>query len=171
MDIVTSGQEIIVIFHRRGLTERTALEVESALIDAYPGLTNIQRGYDFERGLITAENLYASINTQEYTEPAEKYVIIKVTPEVINIRGGLYEATCKEWRASYRNAQSYHYVLAVVNGIVCEVYKVKRWYQYNKERIAFEGEPTTDSMSSLKRMRIPDKYRKKGLANPFLYKK
>jgi hypothetical protein len=75
-------------------------------------------------------------------------------------------------RAELNTANKYRYVLAVVDGIVREVFKVKEWYQYSNDRIGFRGEPTNDSISSLvKNKRIPDCYKKRGAANPFMYKK
>lgn len=168
-DIIAAGKEVIIVIHRRGLTEREAFEVESALIDAYSGLANIQSGHYSERGAITLEDLCQSLNAVEYNEPDEKYIIIKTTPDSINANGGLYEATCKAWRADLKRARKYKYVLAVVYGIVREIYEAKEWYQMG-DRIAFTGEPTT-ALASLKGKRIPAKYRTKGNAYPFLYKK
>lgn len=173
-EIINAGKEVISIIHRRGLTNKEALEVEAALIDAYPGLTNIQRGYGVERGAMSVEDLYAVYNTPIYEEPNEKYVIIKTTPQtVINV--GLYEATRKSWHATLNKAKKYKYVFAVVGGIVREVYKVNKdngWHQISDDRIAFHGEPANDHISLLvKNKRIPDYYKKRGAANPFMYKK
>ena len=168
-EIIAAGKEVIAVIHRRGLTEREAFEVEAALIDCYPGLTNIQKGHDCERGCITLEDLCKTYSIAVYSEPTEKYIIIKTTPEAINANGDLYEATCRVWRANLEKAKKYKYVLAVVYGIVREVYEVEDWYQMG-DRIAFTGKPTT-ALLSLKGKRIPDKYRIKGNANPFLYKK
>lgn len=168
-EIIAAGKEVIIVIHRRGLTEREAFEVEAALIDCYPGLTNIQSGHGIDRSAITLEDLCQSVNTVEYVEPAEKYIIIKTTPDAINANGSLYEATRKAWRASRDKAEKYKYVLAVVYGIVREVYEAENWFQMG-DRIAFRGEPTT-ALASLKGKRIPAKYRTKGNANPFLYKK
>ena len=44
-EIRLAGLEVIHVIHRHGMTdEKTAYEVEAALIDAYPGLTNIMNG-------------------------------------------------------------------------------------------------------------------------------
>src|SRR3990170_47373 len=43
-EIRLSGFEVAHVIHRHGMDERTAFEVEAALIDAYPGLTNIVGG-------------------------------------------------------------------------------------------------------------------------------
>lgn len=172
LDIIASGKQVIIVIHRRGLTNKEALEVEAALIDCYPGLTNVQRGHGYDRGAITIEDLKNLLSTPVYIEPEEKYIIIKVRPEVIASRGGIYEAVHYAWRANLQKASKYKYVLAVVNGIVREVFEVDRWYYYpNSPRIAFDGNTTNDSISALKNRRIPSKYQQKGSSNPFLYKK
>ena len=154
-----------------GLTEEQAFEVEAALIDCYPGLTNIQCGHDSERGVITLDDLCAIYDIKEYTEPKEKYIIIKTSLLAISERGSLYEATRLAWRANLDNAKQYQYVLAVVNGIVREVYEVKEWFQFNPDRIGFTGNVANAQIASLKGQRIPSYYCQKGNANPFLYKK
>jgi hypothetical protein len=42
--IHNAGFEVAHVIHRHGMDEGTAFEVEAALIDAYPGLTNIAGG-------------------------------------------------------------------------------------------------------------------------------
>ncbi len=170
-EILGSGKQVITLIHRRGLTEKEAFEVEAALIDCYPGLTNIQRGHYHERGVISIEDLYNTLLVEEYEEPSEKYILIKTTPDAICSNGSLYEATRRAWRAKLETAKGYKYVVAVVYGIVREVYEVDEWYQYNEDRIAFNGKPTNAPISSLNNKRIPKKYREKGASNPFLYKK
>ena len=171
-EIISSGRNVISIIHRSGLTSKEAFEVEAALIDAYPGLTNIQKGRDFERGSISLEDLCNSLNAEEYDEPEEKYIIVKTSLNAVISNGNLYEATRKSWKASLKNAKKYGYVFSVINGIVQEVYKVEHWFQTeNTDRIEFIGAPANDSMAQYKGKLIPEKYRKKGASNPFLYKK
>lgn len=169
-EIISSGKEVICIIHRRGLSEYEAFEVEAALIDAYPGLTNQQLGHGMERGCISLDDLLVLSGISEYNEPSEDYVIIKTTPNGISANGNLYEATRRSWRAKLSKAQNYKYVLAVVYGVVREVYEVDKWYQ-DGERIAFEGHVSQAPISIVKGKLIPDKYKKKGAANPFIYKK
>ena len=40
-EIRLAGFDVAHVIHRHGLDSRTAIEVEAALIDAYPGVTNI----------------------------------------------------------------------------------------------------------------------------------
>ncbi len=112
-----------------------------------------------------------------YDEPEGiDYIIIKVKESVINgERGGnLYEATRKSWHAKLESAMPYKYVLSVVGGIVQEVYHVSRWYTSPTEapRIEFEGGVAEFNVRNLfVGKMIPECYRQKGLASPFLYKK
>jgi hypothetical protein len=43
-DIHLAGFEVAHVIHRHGMDDRTAFEVEAALMDAYPGLTNMAGG-------------------------------------------------------------------------------------------------------------------------------
>ena len=40
-DIHLAGFEVAHVIHRHGMDDKTAFEVEAALMDAYPGLTNL----------------------------------------------------------------------------------------------------------------------------------
>ena|SRR5688572_4287900 len=43
-EIQGAGFEVAHVIHRHGMDEKTAIEVEAAVIDAYPGLTNMAGG-------------------------------------------------------------------------------------------------------------------------------
>ena len=49
-EIRLAGFEVAHVIHRHGMDDKTAFEVEAALIDAYPGLTNIVGGWQRLRG-------------------------------------------------------------------------------------------------------------------------
>lgn len=172
-EIVAAGKKVICFLHRWGLSEKEAFAIESALIDCYPGLANIQAGHDNEHGLISVEDFENLSNMQEYVEPEEDYIIIKTSQNSIQANGSLYEATRRAWAANLNTAKRYKYVLSVIRGVVKEVYvvdDVNGWYKEG-DRIAFNGKVATGSISKLKGTLLPEKYRKKGMARPFLYKK
>lgn len=173
LSILSSGLEVLVIIHRYGLTEPEAFEVEAALIDAYQGLTNDDSGHGADRGVVTREELSKLAFAIPYTEPNDDYIIIKTTISTIMANNGdLYESVRKSWIANIERAKKYKYVLAVVNGIVREVYEVSKWYLFDGgPRIAFDGQPTNNPIQSLKGKRLPNIYMQKGAANPFMYKK
>lgn len=173
-DIISRGKEVLCIIYHWGLTKNEALLIESVLIDCLQGLTNIQSGYDKDHGLITAEDLQNRLSIDEYDEPKEDYVIIKTSNKAIEEHGNLYDATRGCWKGTLEKAQRYKYVLAVIQGIVLEVYDVSEWYTSAAEapRIEFTGVPTTNPyMRQLVGKRLPAKYMQKGAANPFMYKK
>lgn len=174
-EIRLSGKEVICLIHRYGLTLEQAKEVESALIDCYPGLTNMISGYGSDRGVITVEDLQANLERPIYDEPEGlEYIIIKTSNNAINNNGSLYEATRRAWRTKLERAKKVKIVLSVINGIVQEVYEVSEWYpsaEYNN-RIEFNGKPASSEIANLFRGKmIPEYYRKKGMSSPFLYKR
>ena len=172
--IKNDGLEVIHIIHRSGMTENEALEVEAALIDVYAGLTNIQSGINPERGMMAAETWRSLQELETYTEPDVDYVLIKVKSNVLaNNNNNLYETTRKAWRADLNNAKKYNYVFAAVDGIVKNVYAELTWCDSNEaNRIEFTGkECSEDWVKDIIGKKIPEHYRKKGAANPFMYKK
>src|SRR5660398_303263 len=52
-----AGFEVEHVIHRHGMDDKTAFEVEAALIDAYPGLTNIVGGTGGDYGAMHAEEI------------------------------------------------------------------------------------------------------------------
>ena len=181
-EITSEGKEVICVIHRWGMPEKTAFEVEAALIDAYPGLSNKISGHHSERGIIPAEDLLKTLNAIEYNDnkiPAEyKYLIIKTSFSAIIANGSLYEATRRAWKRSLRSVRQYKYVLSVINGIVKEVYEVEKneWYNspVEKDRIEFDnkGRIANDQIwRELIGKKIPSCYRKKGMSNPVIARK
>ena len=120
------------------------------------------------------EILHNTQDAAEYTEPKEDYIIIKTSQRAIEEKGNLYDATRGCWKATLEKATQYKYVLAVLQGIVREVYDVSEWHTSAAEapRIEFTGKPTTNAdMRRLVGKRLPATYTQKGAANPFMYKK
>ena len=172
--IKNDGLDVIHVIHRFGMTENEALEVEAALIDVYTGLTNIQSGINPERGMMAAETWRSLQEMETYTEPDVDYVLIKVKSNVLaSNNNNLYETTRKAWRADLNNAKKYNYVFAAVDGIVKNVYTELTWCDSNEaNRIEFTGkECLEDWVKDVFGKKIPEHYRKKGAANPFMYKK
>ena len=181
-NIRDSGLEVIHIIQRWNLTESEAFQVESALIDAYQGLSNIQSGHHSDFGVTNAEELQSRLSMKTYDEPTDfKYLIIKVRWWTLyqlmsefptDYR---YEATRREWKIKPRSIKEYKYVFSVTDGIVKEVYKIKNWYNSPDEsssRYAFNGEIAEEEIRArFKNTRIPDKYCKKGMASPVLFSK
>ena len=60
-EIHSAGLEVIHVIQRWGLSEKTAFEVESAIIDCFPGLANTIDGHETDRGVTNALELEKSL--------------------------------------------------------------------------------------------------------------
>ncbi len=173
-DIKNAGLNVIHVIQRYGLTEKEAFEVESALIDAYGELTNIQSGHASDRGVNNAEVLQRELSYEEYEEPDLKYIIIKINNRVLEERGNdIYETTRSAWKVNLGKVSDYKYCLSVLNGVVKNVYHIQGWqpaHSATPGRYEFYGEEAKSEIRELfVNKRIPAKYRKKGMASPVLY--
>ena len=113
-EIRLAGFEIAHVIHRHGMDEKTALEVEAALIDAYPGLTNILDG--------TGGSDYGAMHAKEIirrysAEPAvfrHKALLISVNRSAAE--RSLYDAIRYAWKLSKVKAKQAEVVLATMQG-------------------------------------------------------
>jgi hypothetical protein len=84
------------------MDEPVALEVEAALIDAYPGLTNIAGGTGSEYGAMHAKGIIARYGA----EPAvfeDRALLISVNRTATE--RSLYEATLYAWKVNPEKAR------------------------------------------------------------------
>lgn len=175
-EIKDSGLEVIYIIQKYGLDERDAFVIESTLIDAYSierRLTNKIKGFNSSEPT-NAITLQRDLSAKEYVDTIDnpKYMIIKVKEYWLNQRNSRYDCTRSAWKINPKEACKYPYVLSVTSGIVHEVYKVKEWHYCKDQsgRAEFTGEiAEPDIQKIFKGKKIPEKYRRKGQASPFLY--
>ena len=171
-DILDANLEVITIIHRHGMDKKTAEEVEGALIDAYPCLTNKQNGHgNSEYGCMSAQQIMDLYTAEEATIPAGKFIIIKIRQSTIDEQESLYEAVRKHWRVD-KNRIVGRKVLACVGGIIRGVFVVDGWHPSEtcEGRMYFTGHQECPEIeSALKGKRLPQKYIKKGAASPVRY--
>lgn len=178
-NIHTAGLEVIHVIHRHNMSETTAREVEAALIDAYPGSTNIQGGIgsnDF--GPMNAQELINRYAAEE-AQIAHKVLMITINRSASEL--ATYQATRFAWKLKKSKAEQAEYVLAVVQGVIVEVFKPTIWKvateinfpefgEGRPDRIGFEGGVAEDIIrDQYLNKRVPDQYRKPGAANPVKY--
>lgn len=169
-EIKNEGLGVIAIIHRHGMSNEEALEVEAALIDAYPGLTNIQNGYgSADRGCMSVEQIIRAAEAMEADFGNRKLVIIKVRTSVILAAGSVYEAVRASWKIDKTKAEGIP-VLAVENGIIRDVFNANWHLSGEGPRKEFDGEPIKEEWArDLVGKRIPEKYRGKAEAYPIRY--
>jgi len=143
------GLKVQYLIHRHGIPDEAVLEVEAALIDAYPGLSNIQNGhYSNDRGCMSVTEINDRYALPAITEgPAEKLVLININRVENRFdREGVYEQARLAWRINKNRADQADYILAVVRGVVVGAFVVdeRKWLTATNEnfpvRIAPENE-------------------------------
>jgi uncharacterized protein len=174
-----AGFEVAHVIHRHGMDDTTAFEVEAALMDAYPGLTNQAGGVGgSEFGAMHALEII-----REYAaEPAvfqHNALLISVNRSAIG-ESSLYDATRYAWKISRAKAEEAEVILAAVQGIIRGAFIADEWLEATSAnfpgrqdvpgRFGFNGrEAPGDIARQYVGKRVPEEYRKKGAANPIKY--
>lgn len=141
--ILSEGIQVKHLIVRHGLTETTAFEIESALIDTFKFIPkfqnyirgNIQGGINsIEKGLMTSNEIIRLYNAVPLTEIEKNCVIININKTYKRGSGGnaIYEATKEIWNIKKHRRNKIRFVLSEYKGLIVEVFEVTEWY--SKER-------------------------------------
>lgn len=164
------------VIHRHGMSEESAKEVEAALIDAYPGLTNIQPGCDSDRGAMHASQVIRLYEAEE-AKFVHKLVLITINRTIED--RPLYDAVRYAWHIDVKRADKCDYVLAVANGMIVGAYEAAEWLpatpknfpgfpRTDPERSGFHGKEAPEAVKALYvQKRVP--HSKAGARNPIRY--
>lgn len=184
-DIRNAGLEVQHVVHRHGMDEICAREVEAALIDAYPGLTNIQPGYDDQRGVMHAVEVVTEYEAP-VAQPQHKLLLINVSRSITQ-HHNLLDAVRYAWKIDPHKAALADYVLAVQRGMIIGAFISDKWLPATQEnfpslfpmredygpregRFGFLGREAPEPIRKLYcQHRLPDSERKRGAANPIRY--
>lgn len=171
-EIISAKLAVIPIIHRHGLDAKTALEIEAALIDAYPGLANVQAGHgSAERGCRNAAEVQALYGAKEADFKKLKAIIIKIRQTTVDEKGGVYEAVRASWRVKVDKARGLP-VIACVGGIIQGVFTDVEWHESADIPGRYEftaKESRQKEHTSLLGRRLPARFCRKGMASPVLY--
>ncbi len=181
-DIQLAGLEVGHIIHRHGFTtQRDAYEVEAALIDAYPGLTNKVRGQgSADYGCRHVDEIIAEHTAEEF-QVGERLMLICINK--LYYTHSIYEAVRCAWKVNVGRANRYKLVLAHVRGMVVGAFRpTEPWIPATKANFpaqldndipgkwGFIGEPADDEVQNLYvGKRVPARFQKKGARGPVRY--
>ncbi|MCK8514985.1 hypothetical protein M0534_01390 [Methylonatrum kenyense] len=169
-EILRADLDVIHVVHRHGMDEKTAHEVEAALIDLFPSATNKQGGsHSNDRGPMHASEIVKKYNLRETVRRTnDKLLLINVNVSSIEEAGESYlENVRLAWRISLSRASEATHILAVVQGVVRGVYVAKEWLPATKEnfpeishdmpgRAGFHGqEADEDTVNHYRDTRLP----------------
>ena len=127
--------EVIHVIHRHGISdEKAAYEVEAALIDAYPGLSNLCAGHHSkERGPMHALEIQDKYALPEVELGDDKLLLININSADHTSNEELLERVRYAWRVSITRAEKASYVLAVIRGVVRGAFVAKTWLSATME--------------------------------------
>lgn len=177
-EIHLAGFQVAHVVHRHGMDDKTAFEVEAALIDAYPGLTNIVAGAgSSDYGAMHAKEIVARYRA----EPAVfQHRVLLISVNRSATEASLYEATRYAWKISKAKATQAEVILATRQGVIVGAFIARDWLEATAAnfpgredvpgRWDFVGQEAPAEASRLYvGKRVPDEYRKRGAANPIKY--
>lgn len=176
-EIRLAGFEVAHVIHRHGLDEQTAFHVEAALMDAYPGLTNIAGGVGSDFGAMHAQEIIQRYCAEE---ARFEHRVILISVNRTAAERSLYDATRYAWKISSARARQADYVLATRQGVIVGAFVAERWLPATEQnfpgfpprpgRHGFVGrEAPLEIQRQYVGKRVPDEYRKQGAANPIKY--
>lgn len=177
-EIHAAGFEVAHVIHRHGLDDKTAIEVEAALIDAYPGLTNAVIGAgSSDQGAMHAQEI---VNRYEAAPAVFKHRAVIINVNRSAAETSLYDATRYAWKISAKKAERAEIIVACRHGMIVAVFVADNWLPATAEnfpgrepvpgRYGFVGAEAPDAIrKQYLNKRLPDEYRKPGAANPIKY--
>jgi hypothetical protein len=178
-DIKNAGLDVLHVIHPHGMTDEVAGEVEAALIDAYPGLTNAVGGKGSgDRGCMHIRQV---IDCYEAIPAIFQHKCLLITVNDTCTRTDYYRASRYAWKLSPARAAEADYVLAVVKGMIREVFIAEQWLPAIDEvfagfptpegdRYGYVGKPAPQEIQEMYcGRRVPDELRRPGAANPIRY--
>lgn len=170
--IEASGNEVICLIQRHGLTEDKAFEVESSLIDfvGLEYLTNRVLGHKADdRGQMTINEVIARYDAPIATivEPSILIIVNKLYYRGMS-ETDLYEITRKSWKIAPERRRP-RLAFAVYNGIVRQVYVIDEWRKSESfpNRWEFTGKIAIDKQDYVGKS--VSQYLTLGAQNPIKY--
>jgi hypothetical protein len=173
------GLAVSHVIHRHNIgTEDLAFQIEAALIDAYPGLTNKVSGHGAgDYGCRHVEQIVSEYAARPF-EAREALILISIARSYEEGEKSIYNSVRGVWRVDVDRAGSFKLVLAHRRGIVLGAFRPSKWLPATKThlpwldndmpgRFGFIGKPAELQTARLyNQKRVPDIYRVKGAANP-----
>lgn len=135
--------EVIHVIHRHGMSEEVAIEVEAALLDAYPGLTNIQGGHgSLDRGPMNASEIIDKYDLPEMEfAPPFNLLLININHlDDVHDRQAIYKQVRAAWPISVDRATLADFILAVKQGVAIGAYIADEWLPASVKNFPWIGE-------------------------------
>jgi hypothetical protein len=147
--IKNAGLDVVHVIHRHEIPDHSVYEVEAALIDAYPGLTNMQGGHaSSSRGPMNHLELIDKFSLPDFPpDPEHSLLLININKLQDRFdRQAIYDLVRFCWRISKSRAEKAQYVIAAVRGVAVGAFQASRWMNATREN--FPDVPHADGSES-----------------------
>ena len=161
------------IILRHGVDEKTAFEIEAAVIDliGISNLTNLVLGKNScDFGIKKIEEIISMYQADELIlEPNETCVLINVNKLYRRDMGDdeLYEITRQKWTIGSKR-EKVIYAIPNYRGLTREVYKIINWYPIGN-KWGFNGVVAEDAVRNRLRLKSIAAFQTRGASNPIRY--
>ncbi|MEM6824388.1 MAG: hypothetical protein AAF566_04695 [Pseudomonadota bacterium] len=127
-EILSTKLNVLSVLHRHGMDEKTAYEVEAALIDATPGLSNEIRGHGSDRGPASPSEIEFRYGLPLLPETNDPIVLININRLEDNSSvEAIYNQVRFSWRVADERVRKAEYVIAVVRGVSVGIFSDVNW--------------------------------------------
>ncbi len=129
-EIRSSKLEVGYVIHRHGISPESIDEVEAAVIDAYPGLTNIQGGHgSADRGPVSPKQIMALYDLTEVDLRDDDRIIFLSVGRIEDTSSleAVYASSAVAWKLNVNRARQADYVVPVKQGRTLAVFKPTEW--------------------------------------------
>ena len=179
-EIKAAGLDVAQLIHRHNIEDQqVAFQIEGAVIDAYPGLTNIVSGHGAgDYGCRNVEQIVSKYTSQLF-KAREPLILISIAHTYKEEGRSIYDAVRYAWNIDVNRAKKFNLVLAHYQGLVVGAFRPKKWLvatranfcrmaEDDPTRWGFVGKDAGKRAESIyNRKLVPDKYR--GNGNPIRY--
>ncbi|WP_179381271.1 LEM-3-like GIY-YIG domain-containing protein [Jannaschia marina] len=152
-EIKKAGLQVIHLIHRHNIPKDAVFEVEAAVMDCFPGLSNAQGGHGSgAKGPMSIEEIIRKYGLPKIdTPPRHKLVLININHiEEPTDRDAIYEQVRFAWRINKERAEDADYVLAVVRGVVIGAFVAEKWLPATRENFGSRAAPPASEMPNRK---------------------
>ena len=133
-EIHDAGLEVGHVVHRHGIEdERVAYEIEAAVMDSYPELTNKAGGQGSgERGPRSVEAIIRQYASEPF-RAQEQILLVSINRTISDDEDGIYRAARYAWNVSLARAEKCKLVLAQHRGVVVGAFRPHVWLEATVE--------------------------------------
>ncbi len=143
-EIKHAEREVKYIIHRHDVPDYAIEDVEAAVIDAFPNLTNIKKGYKSDKkGPRTIDEINRSYGLEDLEiKPEDKLLLFNVNQLPENYtRAMLKQQVQCAWRIKPETAKKVDYILAIKKGVSIGAFTNPsgKWLRATKENFPYQS--------------------------------